>query len=112
MHGKLHPKPRTEPLRRRIAPSWQDHPAGRIEAAELHRREHRNQPVAIGGRVIIEEKNELAARLIHGTIAREARPLTWFEDVANGERRRGIGGRLHDTWSIVGRGIVDDDAFD
>ena len=70
------------------------HAASRPRRLPLQRASRPSQ-YAIGGRVIIEKKNEIAARLVHGAIAREAGSLTWLENAAEWETAaRALGGRL------------------
>src|SRR5579872_4132796 len=69
---ELDPQARSQPARRRVTPSRLHHPAGRVERAILHRSKHCGEPFTIGGRVVIEKENKIAARFVDGAVSRKA----------------------------------------
>src|SRR5581483_7056826 len=76
----------------------------RVRRGHERRREVR-QPVAVGPRVVVEVRDELAARRLEPTVARVAEPLALRPDHAGAELAR-------DVARPVGRAVVDDDALE
>ena len=82
-----------------------------VEVAALYLGKHLESPSRLRDGVVIDKENELAGSLVDGAISREAGAGLGFQHVPD---REGCGGgdAPDGRLGIVGRVVVDDDAFE